>query len=140
MEELDQTILDEVIKMYDGKGDDTIIKQSIDTDFLRDYFNNLNLCTPQGGFPFEKIDRKLIIYLVTMINNSPHPFNEVAQQVLKSIIEYYRILLHNFIKFDKPNHVNPAYWAVIHITPTSKEVVAGYIEDNIFYIVFSQFL
>ncbi|MEM9546436.1 MAG: hypothetical protein AAGA77_10720 [Bacteroidota bacterium] len=38
--------------------------------------------------------------------------------------------------FNEPKHVSPAKWAVIHITPGSKEVVAGYLEDHIFYIVF----
>ena len=39
-------------------------------------------------------------------------------------------------KFSVPKHVSPPYWAVMHITPSSKEVIAGYIEDDIFYIVF----
>ncbi len=39
-------------------------------------------------------------------------------------------------KFKEPTHVTPPYWAVIHIKPKSKEVVAGYLEDDIFYIVF----
>lgn len=57
----------------------------------------------------------------------------LAQQLIK---QYTKVGFPENSKFNKPNHVNPAYWAVIHITPTSKEVVAGYIEDNIFYIVF----
>jgi hypothetical protein len=39
-------------------------------------------------------------------------------------------------KFLIPRHVTPVYWAVIHITPKSKEVVAGYIDDDVFLIVF----
>jgi hypothetical protein len=39
-------------------------------------------------------------------------------------------------KFTTPTHVNPAYWAVIHITQNSIEVVVGYLEDEVFYIVF----
>jgi hypothetical protein len=37
--------------------------------------------------------------------------------------------------FQEPNHINPPEnWAVIHIQ--SKEVVAGYLEGDVFYIVF----
>lgn len=39
-------------------------------------------------------------------------------------------------KLKEPKHVTPASWAVIHITPKSKEVVVGFIENDIFYIVF----
>lgn len=38
--------------------------------------------------------------------------------------------------FEEPKHVSPVYWAVIHIKPKSKEVVAGYLEEEVFYIVF----
>jgi hypothetical protein len=39
--------------------------------------------------------------------------------------------------FNEPKHIPPPqYWAVIHLTDNSKEVAAGYIEDNVFYIVF----
>ena len=39
-------------------------------------------------------------------------------------------------KFKKPSYLNPERWAVMHLTNKSIEVVAGYIEDDIFYIVF----
>lgn len=39
-------------------------------------------------------------------------------------------------KFTKPTYLSPERWAVMHITNTSVEVVAGYIEDDIFYVVF----
>lgn len=39
-------------------------------------------------------------------------------------------------KLKKPTYLNPKQWAVMHLTSTSVEVVAGYIENDIFYIVF----
>ena len=38
--------------------------------------------------------------------------------------------------FENPAHINNVTWAVIHVTDNSKEVVAGYIEDDVFYVVF----
>jgi hypothetical protein len=38
--------------------------------------------------------------------------------------------------FNEPKHIVGVTWAVMHITNTSKEVVVGYIEDDVFYIVF----
>ena len=57
----------------------------------------------------------------------------LAQQLIK---QYTKIGFPENSKFKEPNHVKPNYWAVIHLTQKSKEVVAGYIEDNVFYIVF----
>jgi len=40
-------------------------------------------------------------------------------------------------EFSAPRHINPPeYWAVIHIKDNSKAVVAGYLEDDVFHIVF----
>ena len=73
-------------------------------------------------------------------------FIEKTQQI--SNLEYQHALAKQLIKqytkvgfpenseFKEPKHVNPNCWAVIHITQNSKEVVVGYIENNIFYIVF----
>ena len=38
--------------------------------------------------------------------------------------------------FRHPKHIPEVAWTVMHITNHSKEVVVGYIEDDIFYIVF----
>lgn len=38
--------------------------------------------------------------------------------------------------FPQPKHITADVWAVTHITNNSKEVVAGYIEDDVFYIIF----
>lgn len=39
-------------------------------------------------------------------------------------------------KFTKPSYLSPDRWAVMHLTNNSKEVVVGYIENDIFYVVF----
>ena|SRR5690554_4428167 len=57
----------------------------------------------------------------------------LAQQYVK---QYTKVGFPPNSKFLEPKHVSPSYWAVIHIKPSSKEVVAGYLEDDIFYIVF----
>jgi len=54
----------------------------------------------------------------------------------KWIKEYHKVDFPPNSKFTKPKHIQNVTWAVIHITPTSKEVVAGYIEDEVFYIIF----
>lgn len=57
----------------------------------------------------------------------------LAQQYVK---QYTKVGFPPNSRFREPRHVSPTYWAVIHIKPSSKEVVAGYIEEDIFYIVF----
>jgi hypothetical protein len=56
-----------------------------------------------------------------------------AKQMIK---QYTKVGFPPNSDFDEPSHVSPLYWAVIHIKPKSKEVVAGYIDDDTFYIVF----
>lgn len=57
----------------------------------------------------------------------------LAQQLIK---QYTQVGFPPNSEFTIPKHVSPTYWGVMHITPSSKEVVAGYIENDIFYIVF----
>lgn len=61
-----------------------------------------------------------------------------SSQVLASqmIKQYTKVGFPPNSEFDEPKHVSPTYWAVIHIKPKSKEVVVGYLEDEVFYIVF----
>jgi hypothetical protein len=57
----------------------------------------------------------------------------LAEQLIK---QYTKIGFPENSKFKEPKHVTPNYWAVIHIKQNSKEVVVGYLENNIFHIVF----
>jgi len=56
-----------------------------------------------------------------------------AEQMVK---QYTKVGFPPDSRFDEPRHVSPANWAVIHIKPRSKEVVVGYVEESVFYIVF----
>lgn len=60
--------------------------------------------------------------------------HEIRQK--KFIKEYHKVEFPPNSKFTKPKHIPEVVWAVMHITEKSKEVVAGYIEDDVFYIVF----
>lgn len=57
----------------------------------------------------------------------------LAQQIVK---QYTQVGFPPNSEFEIPKHVYPTYWTVIHIKPNSKEVVVGYLEDNVFHIVF----
>jgi hypothetical protein len=57
----------------------------------------------------------------------------LAQQMIK---QYTQVGFPPNSKFLEPKFVKPKIWAVIHITPNSKAVVAGFIEDEVFYLVF----
>ena len=54
----------------------------------------------------------------------------------KWIKEYHKVEFPPNSGFKEPKHVIGVTWAVMHITDTSREVVVGYIEDDVFYIVF----
>lgn len=63
-----------------------------------------------------------------------HPALHARQSQM--IKEYHKVAFPPESDFTHPKHVGEVTWAVMHITPKSKEVVAGYIEDDVFYIVF----
>lgn len=52
------------------------------------------------------------------------------------IKQYTKVPFPPTSKFKEPKHVTPDNWAVIHIKDKSKEVVAGFLENDVFYIVF----
>jgi hypothetical protein len=63
-----------------------------------------------------------------------HPALHVRQQQM--IKEYHKVDFPPNSEFTHPKHVGAVTWAVMHITPTSKEVVVGFIEEDVFYIIF----
>jgi len=77
-------------------------------------------------------------HLSVFITRTQQIGNHLYKEALanKLIKQYTKVGFPPDSEFKPPNHVNPQYWAVIHLTPNSKEVVAGYIEDNVFYVVF----
>jgi len=54
----------------------------------------------------------------------------------KLIKEYHKVSFPPESEFKEPKHIIGVTWAVMHITNNSKEVVAGFIEDDVFYIIF----
>lgn len=58
---------------------------------------------------------------------------EARQDCIK---EYTKVEFPPGSKFKQPTHITGVTWAVMHLKPNSKEVVVGYIEDDVFYIVF----
>jgi len=63
-------------------------------------------------------------------------FNYTEALSKQFIKQYTKVGFPENSKFLEPKHVSPTYWAVIHIKPNSKEVAVGYLEDNVFQIVF----
>jgi hypothetical protein len=57
----------------------------------------------------------------------------LQKQYLK---QYTKVNFPPDSKFIPPKHIVNVIWTVMHITTNSKEVVVGYIEDDIFYVVF----
>lgn len=102
---------------------------------------------PTISFCFSKLDRtqgqtieeweqkgllsKLIIRTQQIANYAS--VEALARQFVK---QYTQVGFPPNSEFNEPKHITPPYWAVIHITQNSREVVAGYIEENVFYIVF----
>ena len=74
---------------------------------------------------------KLIIRTQQIANYSY--VEPLAKQLVK---QYTQVGFPPNSEFKVPKHVTPQYWAVIHITQNSREVVAGYIEEAVFFIVF----
>ena len=60
--------------------------------------------------------------------------HEVKQA--KYIKEYHKVSFPENSEFSEPKHVQNGTWAVMHLTDNSKEVVVGYIEEDVFQIVF----
>ena len=65
---------------------------------------------------------------------SQHSVEECLRQ--QYVKQYTKVEFPPKSKFKEPTHVTPANWAVIHIKPKSKEVIVGYLEDDVFHIVF----
>ena len=57
----------------------------------------------------------------------------LTQRMIK---QYTKVGFPPDSEFKVPKHVAPEYWAVIHVKPKSKAVVAGYLDDDVFQIVF----
>jgi len=96
-------------------------------------FSKLDRTQGQSWDEWEK-DGLLADLCKMMVEIGQHEVSQVlAQQKIK---QYTKVGYPPNSKFKEPNHVSPTYWAVIHLKPNSKEVVAGFLEEDVFYIVF----
>jgi hypothetical protein len=61
-----------------------------------------------------------------------------TQEALQNgcIKQYTKVHFPPESEFTAPKHIIDVIWAVMHITKNSFEVVAGYIEEDVFYIIF----
>ena len=72
--------------------------------------------------------------LLRLKNLGQHSSLTVRQN--KWIKEYHKVNFPPDSGFTAPKHIGEVTWAVMHITDKSKEVVVGYIEEDVFYIIF----
>jgi len=99
------------------------------------------------SFSFNKIDRTqgqtiknweeegLLAELIIRTQQiSQHSVEECLR--LQYVKQYTKVLFPPNSKFIEPTHVTPTNWAVIHIKPNSKEVAVGFLEDDVFHVVF----
>lgn len=63
-------------------------------------------------------------------------YTAVEARQSKYIKEYTKVDFPPNSEFKRPTHITDVVWAVMHVTQNSKEVVVGYIEDDVFYIIF----
>ena len=91
---------------------------------------------PNQGQTIEKWEELQLLAILYNRLKFIGQFTPVEARQNKSIKEYTKVDFPPNSEFKKPTHIVTSYWAVIHITPNSKEVVVGYIDDDVFYIVF----
>lgn len=89
-----------------------------------------------GGQTIEDWDSSGLMVLLFNRLKFVGQFSAIEVRQNQYIKEYTKVDFPPNSKFKKPNHITNVTWAVMHITGTSKEVVVGYIEDDVFYIVF----
>jgi hypothetical protein len=79
-----------------------------------------------------------LMLLATLIERIKFVGQFSVQEALqkKHIKQYTKVDYPPDFGFSQPKHITGVTWTVMHITQNSKEVVAGYIEDDVFYIVF----
>ena len=78
---------------------------------------------------------KLLGLLLERIKNLGQ-YSALQVRQKKWIKEYHKVNFPPNTGFTEPKHITNQTWAVMHITPKSKEVAVGFIEDEVFYIIF----
>ena len=91
---------------------------------------------PNQGQTFEDWSKAgLLIQLINRLKFlGQYTTLEVRQN--QYIKEYTKVTFPPDSEFTEPTHISNLIWAVIHITQKSKEVVVGFIEEDVFYLIF----
>lgn len=99
-------------------------------------FNHSKKCNIQGESFKNWEEEKILSDFLTRI--SQLSALTVAQAISQNYITVYtKVDFPPKSGFTFPKHIpSDISWATFHIKPKSKEVVVGYIEDDIFFIVF----
>jgi len=117
---------------HKGKRQKLGSKGSREKTILFSYEKHIN----DQGQSFKEWENKgLLAYLIDRIRQIEQYTvkHAVHDQLIK---QYTKVGFPPESKFTEPKHVSPDYWAVIHLKPNSKEVIVGYLENSVFYIVF----
>jgi hypothetical protein len=77
----------------------------------------------------------LLIKLITQIKFVGQ-YTALQARQNNYVKEYTKVEFPPDSEFKEPKHITGIVWAVMHITTNSKEVIAGYIEDDVFQIIF----
>lgn len=98
-------------------------------------FSFIKLITTQGQ-TFEEWQELEILSTLNLRIKFLNQFS-VQEALQKGYIKQYsKVEFPPNSGFTQPKHIIDVTWVVLHITNTSKEVVVGYINDDIFFIVF----
>jgi len=111
-------------------------KRQANTPKRRKITFSLTKHLPNQGQTIEDWDK--LGLLVLLYNRLKFVGQYTASEVRLNqyIKEYTKVDFPPNSEFKSPTHITGIIWAVMHITQNSKEVVVGYIEDDVFYIIF----
>lgn len=98
-------------------------------------FSFTKLDKTQGQTIKEWEDLGLLAVLITRTQSVGQMSTRVAY-ANQSIKQYSKVDFPPNSEFKKPNHIPDVTYTSMHITPNSKEVIVGYVESDVFYIVF----
>lgn len=91
---------------------------------------------PNQGETIEQWQERGLLVLLFNRLKAVGQYTAVEVRQNQHIKEYTKVDFPPNSGFKRPTHIVGIVWAVMHITPKSKEVVVGYLEEDIFYIIF----
>lgn len=119
-------------KIYDRKrGSRSAVGQKVKTIT----FSWVKLDINQGQ-PIDEWEKEGLLSIVCEMMRQVGQYGSTEVFARRMIKQYTQVGFPPNSEFKEPKHVSPTYWAVIHIKPKSKEVVVGFLEEEVFYIIF----